>query len=240
MHEDLSPYRVAHAAEVAALLARLRDDGPPVVLAAGNGVSLGAHLGGIDARAGSLHFDVGGTSPQLESLIAADEVTAISQLDDVRLQFTLQGLVLVHDGGHSTLQSDWPDHLLRLQRRDSYRVRLGARAAPSVSLRHPSLPDMQLRLRLLDVSAGGCAILLPDDVPDLQPGTRIHGVQVQLDLETRIEAGLLLHHVSAFDGEGGPRRIGCSWVGLQGPAERALQRFILQTQKRQRLLRGPA
>ena len=38
-------------------------------------------------------------------------------------------------------------------------------------------PEMQLALRVLDVSIGGCALQVPRDVPALQPGAKLAGVR---------------------------------------------------------------
>jgi c-di-GMP-binding flagellar brake protein YcgR len=98
------------------------------------------------------------------------------------------------------------------------------------------MPDMVMPLRVIDVSIGGCALVVPHDVPPLEPGTLITGVRVELDAETRFETGLQLQHVTSL--MAGPKavRVGCEWRQLGGNAERALQRYIDQTQKRRRLL----
>lgn len=235
MRDDLADFVVSRTAEVGRLLAQLRDAATPLVLAAPSGASLTARLWSADSAGHRLQFAVDTDAPQLQPLLAADEAMAVGFQENIQLQFSLHGLVLVRGPNGATLQTGWPESVLRLQRRDSYRVRMGERIAPTLVMRHPSLPEMTLSLRVLDLSAGGCALLLPRDVPELQPGTRLHGVAVELDIEARFQANLLMHHISAFDGEDGPRRIGCSWADLSPSAERALQRYILQTQKRQRL-----
>ena len=87
-------------------------------------------------------------------------------------------------------------------------------------------------------SVGGCSLLMPSDMPELRPGLVLYGVQVQLDPATAFVAGIELHHIASMDGEGG-QRIGCAWQGLDPIAERALQCYVNQTQKQQRLQPGP-
>jgi c-di-GMP-binding flagellar brake protein YcgR len=110
-------------------------------------------------------------------------------------------------------------------------------AAPVAYLRHPAIPDMSLALRVLDLSLGGCALRLPDDVPALTPGTRISGVSIELDLNTRLRVDLSLQHITHLGqpGHGGSARVGCEWHLLRPEDERALQRWIDQAQVRQRL-----
>ena len=128
-----------------------------------------------------------------------------------------------------------PQQQTRFQRRGAYRVRTIERYGPTARLAHPAIPDMQLALRVLDVSVGGCALWQPDDVPALAAGVTIAGVDIALDGETRFHAALTLHHLSSLAPHGRGVRVGCEWQ-LAGPAERSLQRWIDQTQKRRRLL----
>lgn len=124
------------------------------------------------------------------------------------------------------------------QRRQAYRVRTTEAPNPTVTLRHPSMPEMRITLPLVDVSVGGCALPVPDDVPPLQPGTRLNGVRVELDGLTRFECALKLQHVSTLTGTASPS-LGCLFVDLDPAAERALQRWIDRTQQRRRRLAGP-
>jgi c-di-GMP-binding flagellar brake protein YcgR len=103
-------------------------------------------------------------------------------------------------------------------------------------MRHPSMPEMMLALRVLDVSIGGCALLLPDDVPPMAAGVEIHGVHIELDADTRFGANLKLHHVTVLHSPSRAARLGCEFMHVPASTERALQRYIDQTQKRRRLL----
>jgi c-di-GMP-binding flagellar brake protein YcgR len=128
-----------------------------------------------------------------------------------------------------------PAELYRFQRRASYRVRTLAQSTPAAHLRHPSIPDMALALRVLDVSMGGCALFVPDNVPPIAPGVERRGVRFELDVDTRFTASLHLHHVTSVQPGARGVRLGCELVHMDGVAARALQRYIDLTQKRRRL-----
>ncbi len=241
-------FRVSHPPERLALLRQLRDGSVPVYLSTPEGHSLGSSLWAVDGEGQRLHFSADAHWPQLPALVEADEVTAVAYLDSVKLQFDLDGLVLVHGHNSCTLQASLPRAVYRFQRRGAYRVRTLERHAPRALFAHPALPDMHLALRVLDVSIGGCALWLPPDVPPLQPGTVVGQAVLALDGDTRFTAGLALQHVTAQGGD--PRstaagehpnghqgmRLGCEWHALGGSAERTLQRWIDQAQKRRRML----
>jgi flagellar brake protein len=88
----------------------------------------------------------------------------------------------------------------------------------------------------LDVSLSGCALFLPNDVPALDPGVLMNNVHIDLDADTHFNANLRLQHITALNVDMDGTRLGCELVNLARDAERALQRYIDQTQKRRRLM----
>jgi c-di-GMP-binding flagellar brake protein YcgR len=160
----------------------------------------------------------------------------VAYLDAVKLQFDLQDLMLVRGRDQCTLAAAMPRELYRFQRRGTYRVRTLERTSPTARFRHPALPEMNLALRVLDVSIGGCALFLPEDVPALQPGTLMQGVVIELDADTRFSASMVLHHITVIQPASRGARLGCELKHLDGNAQRALQRYIDQTQKRRRMM----
>ncbi|MBL8346806.1 MAG: flagellar brake protein [Rubrivivax sp.] len=252
----LDDFRVVNAVERVALLVALRDSAAPVLMHAPRGAALRTRLWVVDSGASRLAFAVAASdlaSPYLEPLLDADEVTAVAHPGHVKLQFDLHGLVLVRGTASAVLQCGLPDEVLRYQRRETFRV-CPPVSSPVAYLRHPSIPDMSLALRVLDLSLGGCALRLPDDVPMLAPGTRLGGVTIELDFDTRLRVELTLQHVTHLGhaddddtaGAGGANethgadrasgaRLGCEWRLQRPEDERALQRWIDHAQVRQRL-----
>jgi flagellar brake protein len=235
-HDPYAEFRVTHPGERLALLRQLRDGSVPVMLSSPEGSTMTTTLWALDDERGRLNFTAEAGHPQIDQLVDSDEVVAVAYLESVKLQFDLHGLVLVRSFNACALQCKLPSEVYRFQRRNAYRVRTLERHQPKARLRHPSMPDMQLSLRVLDVSAGGCALWLPMDVPTLQAGTRLAEVVVELDELTRFTAALTLQHVTVLQAGDRGVRLGCAWQPLSGAAERTLQRWIDQAQKRRRLL----
>jgi len=234
--DAFAQFRSTHPREVLALLRELRDSTTPVALSSPGGVGLGATVWTLDPERGRIAFDVEPGDPQLPGLVEGNELTAVAYLDAVKLQFDLHDLVLVRSPRATALQARLPACVYRFQRRASFRVRTPDRSAPVAHLRHPSLPDMQLELRILDISIGGCALLLPDRVPPLPPGLEMGGVALELDTDTRLALTLRIQHATSVQGKGNALRLGCELLRLDAGAQRTLQRYIDQTQKRRRLL----
>lgn len=230
---DWAPFRVEHAHEIGQLLGALRDSGTPMVLSAPGGSTVVSTLWSIDSAQQRINFAVDPAHPSLQPLVDEDEGQAAGYLDLVKLQFELSDLLLVRGKQHCALQAGLPRQIYRFQRRSAYRVRTLERHAPTARLRHPSLPEMELALRVIDVSVGGCALLLPEDMLPLQPGTTLHDVQVALDAQTRFAARMQVQHATALSGTA-RQRLGCQWLGLPCAAQQALQRYVDQTQKQRR------
>ena len=232
-------FRVRQAGERLMLLCQLQEHQVPVHLSAPGGAALSTQLWAVDAEHERVSFSVKTDDPQLGRLLDAQEWVAVAYLASVKLQFDLGSLVLVRGDGSCALQADLPGEIYRFQRRHAFRVHAADHATPQALLRHPSIPEMQLALRVLDVSAGGCALWLPQDVPPLQAGTELGEVRIVLDESTRFAAAVTLQHVTGFGDTDRGVRLGCAWRPLGGAAERSLQRWIDQAQKRRRLLTRP-
>jgi len=235
--DPFADFRCEHPREVLTLLRELRDGAVPVALSAPGGAGLTATVWTLDGERQRMALDVEPSDPQLAQLVEANEATAVAYLDAVKLQFDLQDLVLVRSPRATALQAGLPRCVYRFQRRASYRVRTLDRSAPTAQLRHPAMPEMRLALRVIDVSIGGCALLLPDDVPPLPLGVTVHDVRLRLDDDTLLEVSLRLQHATSLGTAGRPGlRLGCELLRLDPTSERTLQRYIDHIQRRRRLL----
>ena len=232
----IDEFRVANPVDVLALLRRLVDSAVLVQLSAPGGVAYTSTLWAVDASARRVSLDVNPAHPQVAALVDAGEATAVAYLDAIKVQFDLNGFVLAHGQRASALQALLPDVLYRFQRREYFRVR--AREGAVVHLRHPAAPSQILTLRLLDVSVGGCAVALPPDAAPIAPGTLIEGARIELDADTLFVASLKVQHASSGFGPGANKglRLGCAFGAMDGAPQRALQRYIDLTQRREKFL----
>jgi c-di-GMP-binding flagellar brake protein YcgR len=233
-HGGLSEFRLTSTVEIAAMLQRLCDDNVAINLNGPDGSACLVQLWTVDKARRSISFSANANDPQLQAVLQGNEAVVVCYLDHIKLQFEVQDMVLVHSGRSSALKCEMPKEMFRFQRRDSFRVKPLLRNAPMARLRHPMIPDMQLHLRVLDVSIGGCALFLPDDVPLLSPGTLINGVVLELDQGTRLQVNLRLQHITSTNADAQGLRLGCEMVEAPRDTLRMLQNYIDQTQKRRR------
>lgn len=234
--ESLDDYRIASSVEIQALLEQVQAQRALVTLSSPDGASYTTLLCGIDPRLGVISFSGDGGDDAMQALLESYEIVAVVYLDRIKVQFDIDGLVHVR-GQSEALNARMPQVVFRFQRRSAFRVQPLSSHGPVAEFRHPAMPDMRLSLRVLDVSLSGVALFLPEDVPPIAPGVRIGQCLIRLDADTELDAGLVIHHVTANHPDTRGARLGCELTQLQG-SDRSLQHYIHQTQKRRSALTG--
>ena len=240
----LDDLRITSAREILATLRQLQAGNVRLHLNRRTGHSLPVTVWSVDDDhiGFSIDLAVAATDASLIALLEGDDVVAVGCMDSVKLQFEARAMVLVHSPRASVLRCACPREMLRFQRRDAFRVRPLPRSAPLARLRHPAQADPSaagvagLALRVRDVSIGGCALLLPANVPSPAAGSVIRDVELSLDVDTRLRVDLRLQHATVLNAESSGARLGCEFVNADALTLRTLQRFIDQTQKRSRML----
>jgi len=230
MPQALDDYRIGSAAEIQDLLRQLIDKRTMVTLSGPGGASYTTLMWSAQPDRKVMCFSVDDKDPRLATLLATDEVVAVAYLDSIKLQFDVEGIVLVR-GQDAAINARYPRELYRFQRREFFRVKPLLSSSPVAHLPHPERPGQPLVVRILDISLGGVALGLPASAPMLTPGTNLRDCMLELDPETRIDADLHVQHITVLDGHGQAARIGCEIRGLHGDDQRALQHYINQTQK---------
>jgi c-di-GMP-binding flagellar brake protein YcgR len=225
-------FRVRAPSEIASLLRTLQQQDTRISLSAPNGASLSCGVSRVDPERALLSLDVGDGNEQLQALLSADEITAVAYLDQIRLQFELLDPVLIN----THLRCQMPSVMYRFQRRETFRVQSNL-STPQVRLVHPLRPDLDLNLRILDLSLGGVALLLPAEVAPFPPGCELASAQVILGRDIRFRTSLRLQNARPIDAKGNSQ-LGWTFTQLDAEATLFLQRYIDQTQIMGRMLRN--
>lgn len=225
-------YRIDAPGEVMSWLRELLQSQGRVQLSTPAGEAIHTVLRSLDTPHGMLTMETPAARELLKGVLASDELVATAYLDRIKLQFDVTGLVQVASTSGDVLRAPVPLRLYRFQRRQAYRVQASGQLYPALKMAQPDLP----RLRVINVSAGGLALQWPATVlPVPRAGEEIRGM-LELDREVSFSALMRTQHV-APGLDGAPHQLGCAFVSLPAPAARALQLYIDQAQKRERLMR---
>jgi c-di-GMP-binding flagellar brake protein YcgR len=236
-HDDgLDEFRVGAPREIQSILKQLLDGSVLLSLHGEDGVVFTTAIWTLDGTRGTVGFNADPADPAMAALLRGDEVTVVGYLDSVKIQFDVQGLRVVSGQRASVLSCAAPRELYRFQRRNAFRVRPLSRTAPNARFLHPDMPDVEMTLRVVDVSIGGCGLFLPVEQPSMNRGTLIPDVRIELDDDTRIEVDVRLQHSTVVSEGARGARLGFEFIRPGGETLRTLQRYIDLTQKRGKLM----
>ncbi|MBO9689498.1 MAG: flagellar brake protein [Mitsuaria chitosanitabida] len=236
MAPDASPavdadFRLDAPGEIMNWLRELLRSQARIQLTTPDGAAIHTVLRSLDTPQGMLTMEAPQARDTLPPILSSDELVATAFLDKIKLQFDVSGLVAIRGEGE-VLRAPVPLRIYRFQRRQAYRVASAGQLYPALKLNGADLP----RIRVVNVSAGGVALQWPANVV---PAPRaLEELSGTLELEREVSFSTLLRVQHLTEGEdGAPHHVGCAFVSLAPTAARALQVFIDQAQKRERLMR---
>ncbi|TAH43135.1 MAG: flagellar brake protein [Betaproteobacteria bacterium] len=233
---DTSRFLLHDRREIAQLIARLAADRALVTayLTPGNQSFLTMVLG-LTPDAEALLLD-GSTAEAINRQIeGTEQITCITQLDKVRIQFGLERPSRGSADGSPVFTAALPTEVLRLQRRDFFR--LSTPATQTVVCSIPLGPGQgrggPVEMRILDISAGGIAVAVPPSGIHLEPGMSFPGSHLRLPESEPILARLTVRNLFRLVTRNGIEmlRAGCQFSELPPHAESVIQRYIMKNER---------
>lgn len=187
----------------------------------------------VDADLEEIVVDWGADLEADRHLLQADRLAAVTFVDHIRIQFaTGRARESVHAGAPA-FRIRRPDEVLRLQRRNYYRVKVPAGRPVTCAVPDPARPGAFHDLRVLDLSVGGIALIAKVEESDRQPGDVLEGCRIGLPDHGDFEVALAVRSVERLApvGRRELRRLGCEFLGLPARLAGRVQRYILQVER---------
>jgi c-di-GMP-binding flagellar brake protein YcgR len=228
-------FRIDSRHEVAGILGEIARRRVPLSLFYGDGAEfLVSGVVHVDAAAGTVLLDPPQDPARLAAVLAAPVLTCVAFVDQVKTQFATARVAATTFEGAPALRTALPASLLRLQRRNYFRVPV-PKAAP-ITCDVPVADGAPARFEIGDLSVGGVAMLAGPARSDFTPGLVFHGCSIDLPGHGIISASLELRNTSAAAAPGAPTRYGCRFINLAGTIESRIQRYINDLERSRRNL----
>ncbi len=182
-----------------------------------------------------LVLEYGASMEMNRKALKAETLFCVSHLDKVKIQFILRGVDQIEDGGRPAFHASLPDSILRLQRREFYRLVTPVAQPVRCRIRIPG-PDGSSALveaHVADISGGGILLVgLPLHLP-LETDMELSGCGIELPEIGSIAISLRLRSLAESVSRSGirARRAGCEFVNLPGPMARLIQRYIMKIER---------
>lgn len=182
-----------------------------------------------------LVLDYGSSAEMNRRAEQAKKLFCVASHDRVRVQFLLRGVRQVDFEGSPAFRADLPDTLLRLQRREYYRLTTPV-ARPlkcQVPLSWADGSQDALEINVVDISGGGLAVMAPPEGIAFEPGMEFPNCRVELPEVGIIAATLIVRNLFDITLRSGMvvKRAGCQFIDLPGPMLTLIQRYIIRVER---------
>lgn len=174
-----------------------------------------------------VRFDLGDDPVRAATLLDGGDLVAVALIDRIKLQFDARGPRLLRENGLTRLCCAFPERIVRIQRREAFRVRPPARHPALCVLRAPDGTERPCRVH--DISADGVALTVPAGEPTPSPGEILRHCRLEIggmppipcDLEVRTRGSAAR----------GAIRVGCGFHHPTPEGQRAIQRYVIDVQR---------
>jgi c-di-GMP-binding flagellar brake protein YcgR len=235
-----SKFLLHSKSEILAILRALMQKGAMITVHFDKGRSfLLTSIIDLNAENRSFILDVGSNEDMNRKALIADHLIFTTIIDKVKIQFKLDGLAPVQSGGRPAFLARMPESLLRLQRREFFRLAtpIAKPVKLNASVRCADASMLCVELPLMDISGGGVGLLAtPDQVKLFQRDDTLNECKIMLPDEGMLVTTLCVRNLIDLTSRNGSHffRIGCEFVALSAARLSLVQRYITRVERERR------
>ena len=233
---DKNPYSIQAAREIIALLRALEEKKQLIrMLINGGTEAIVTSILEVDVGNNALIIDCAIGATLNQHIIEANKVSFETTLDKIRILFTATKVTSCLHQNRPALRISIPTSLVRLQRREFYRVTtpVSDPVRCTIPLPEDGANEKLITLALLDVSCGGISIVDENKALDDTPGRIYRDCVIDLP-----GLGSVTTSLSVMNSEDQTllnnrkrRRLGCQFIELSPSALTLIQRYISKLER---------
>ena len=234
---EFSQYLVHGREDIRSLLRTLIQKGAliTVYFDQGNAFLLTSMLA-LSADAQGFILDLGSDDAMNQKALKADRLILTTVLDKVKIQFRVAQLAATEYDGRTAFLGRLPETLLRLQRREFFRLSTPVANPITMNTQIALTPDevFDLDVPLFDISGGGVGLMAtPEQAEHLQRSDVLDECRIVLPDEGVLIARLAIRNRFEIVSRSGARlvRIGCAFVDLPNARLSMVQRYITRIER---------
>lgn len=185
---------------------------------------------GIDPENGKLSLALDSNKNLNRRAQLCSKLICLSTHGKIKIQFILEGISLARFGEGNALQGNLPATLIRLQRRDFYRLTI-PKGKPLFCAIPLLQPDGSTRIHdanIVNISGRGLTLVLPPEGIELALNQELPNCSIDLPSGGKVVAALQIRSIYYVDMRGGrvSKRAGCQFLKLPAPMQHLLLRYI--------------
>lgn len=240
--ESLSRFLLRDRREIVPILTSLADKRTMLTAYIDGQEPFATSVLGVAADDATVILDVSADESVNVRAAAASELTIAGRLEHIRLQFAVRNLRRVPYEGHLALQAALPEILVRLQRREFFRLATPVATPPvcSIVIEAPAGEKKTVSVRVVDISSGGVAVIVPPADITLTPGMEFDDCRLSLPEGEPIPVRIKVRNLFQVERQNGIRvwRAGCEFFGLSNALTARIQRYIFKVERDRKAREG--
>jgi c-di-GMP-binding flagellar brake protein YcgR len=232
---ELEHYMLYSRAEIVALLNRIGQERILVTVYTGNDGSFAVSMVlQVDAEREIATFDMPVNPEAQQRVLGSRDLVFVVFFENVKIQFRAPSAQAVTFDQRAAFHVGLPDQMLRLQRREFFRVRTPVTGQAKCLVPLADGASKYESLPLINISVGGLAVMSYPDSFDLPMGQLVRNCI--LDLPGIGPVGVAFRVVNIYDedADSAGRTFGCQFVDLAPQARLMLQRYVNRVEAEQR------
>lgn len=191
----------------------------------------------IDSEHNEMVVDYGINEKFNQSALRAERITFVTSQNRIKVEFTCDNIKKIHFEGNDAFIVNLPDSLVRMQRRNFFRI-----STPTVNPLTCAIPlpiDYEsdtAEVTLLDISCGGIAVIDHHPSVSFDPGTIFENCQILLPKVGAIIVNIQVKNTYEITLRNGLacKRAGCEFIGLPAHMFALIQRYIIKLEQMQK------
>ncbi len=232
--EDRGRYLVSHPREIQRYLNEVMEGKTLVAIYGKNGKDFVlSTLLAVDEKQGFILLEQGVDPAMNAMLLGSPHCTIATTHDQVHIQFSSDRIEATTFGKSPAFRVPMPKELLRLQRREYYR--LGTSVINPVKCMINSGTGL-IETVVVDISIGGVGVLAYQEAGKLKAGETYQGCRLALPGTGEFALSLSVRTTFDVTLKNGrlTHRAGCEFIDLPPSVETAIQRYIIRVERERR------
>jgi flagellar brake protein len=189
----------------------------------------------LTATDNGIWIDVGPNDNINDAIQHSDKLTFVTVHQGAKVQFDSQHPTMATYAAHPAFHFPLPEHILRLQRRESFRLPTTLDTPLSCVITTPTetyIPSCEITI--MDISIGGVALKFAEDKIQLEAGVIYENCLIELPEIGTLTASIKVKNLFDVTTPAGKivKHAGCEFVQMDRNMSMLLQRYISTMQSR--------
>ena len=232
---DRNKYLIHSRLEIAAILGTLRNTGSMVraYFGGGNDFILTSIIE-VRPEQDEVVIEFGADAAANQRALQAGKITFVAAHERIKIQFVAETLRQSRFDGRDVFSMEIPATLLRLQRREYFRIATPL-TKPLLCIIPPQAKPVGVpsQVTIVDISCGGIAVIDSTESAGIETGASFRGCRILLPALGEVAANIVVRSTFEVTYRNGVkhRRAGCEFTDMRERERALIQRYISRLER---------